>query len=469
MITARAYQTQVMQQIKDAYVAQAVAPIVVMPTGSGKTTVFASMAESAEKRGKRVLILCHRIELVDQIVDRLKEFAVTPDIIAAGYNRSAGRERVGNRSIAVASVQTLVKRLDSYAAPTLIVIDECHHISTGGTWHQILNRYRTAKRLGFTATPIRLDGRGLAAHFDKLIVGPSVAELTVQGYLAPARIFAPPTVDTSGLHIRMGEYQTGEAEALLDTPTITGDAFSHYRKHADGLPALVFCTSVAHAHHVAERFRKEKISAIALDGGTDKYIRRMAVQDFKDGKIQVLTNCDLFGEGVDLVGCHVGIFLRPTASLGLYLQQCGRILRPAPGKSHAILLDHVNNASRHGLPSEDREWTLTADVMHKKKKTASVRVCPKCFAASAARATQCIECGHVFEVKPRQEVEEREGELVELTAEQIAKKRERREQGWKATTLAKLQDIERIKKYKPGWALHVYQAREAKKLRKENA
>ena len=467
MIILRHYQSDGIAKIREAFASGARAPLYVSPTGSGKTTVFAAIAESSEKRGKRVLILCHRVELVDQIVERLGQFGVYPEIIAAGYNRSAGRERVGNRSVAVASVQTLIRRLDSYSAPTLIVADEAHHFSAGNTFSQIVRKYHTAKLLGTTATPIRLDGRGLATHFDRLIVGPSVAQLTTEGYLAPARIFAPPTVDTSGLHIRMGEYQTGEAEALLDTPTITGDAFSHYRKHADGLPALVFCTSVAHAHHVAERFRKENVSAVALDGGTDKHIRRMAVQDFKDGKIQVLTNCDLFGEGVDLVGCHVGIFLRPTASLGLYLQQCGRILRPAPGKSHAILLDHVNNASRHGLPAEDREWELTADVMHKKKKAISVRVCPKCFAASAARALVCCECGAVFEVKPRQEIEERDGELVELTAEEIARKRERMNQG-RAATLEQLRNIARIKGYAPTWAEHVYAGRMAKK-QKESA
>jgi DNA repair protein RadD len=467
VVILRPYQSSGIAQIREAFAQGFKAPLYVCPTGSGKTTVFAAIAESSEKRGKRVLILCHRVELVDQIVERLKQFNVTPEIIAAGYTRSAGRVRVSNRPVAVASVQTLIHRLDSYAAPTLTIADEAHHCAGGNTWSQILRRYPGTKILGTTASPIRGDGRGLAAHFDKLIMGPYPHELTEMGYLAKARVFSPPTVDTSGLHTRYGEYKTDESEALMDTPAITGDAFTHYRKHADGKSAIVFCTSVKHAHNVAEKFRKEGVSAIALDGGTDKELRRMAMKDFREDKIKVVTNCALFSEGLDIEGVHCGIFLRPTQSLGLYLQQCGRILRPSPGKEHAILLDHVGNCRMFGLPVEQREWTLTVDETKRKKKPApGVRVCPKCFAASPARATVCVEadCRHIFEVKPRQNVEEREGELIELTAEQIAKKRERMAQG-QATTLAQLENIARITGKKPGWAMHVMAGREAKKRR----
>jgi DNA repair protein RadD len=473
MITLRPYQIDGEQQIRQAFADGFHAPLYVLPTGGGKTVLFASIAHSAERRGKRVLILAHRVELVDQIVTALKDFGVNPDIIASGYARRAGGHGGGgmyraNHAVAVASVQTLVRRLDQYPAPTLIICDEAHHCAGGNTWSEIMRRYQGTKHLGVTATPLRLDGRGLAAHFDKLIVGPSPLELIAGGYLVKARIFAPPTVDTSGLHVRMGEYQTGEAEALMDTPSITGDALAHYKQHANGKPALVFCTSVAHAQHVAERFRKEDVSAIALNGGTDRDVRRMTVQDFRQGKIKVLASCDLFSEGFDVPGTHVGILLRPTASVGLFLQQVGRCLRPAPDKPHAIILDHVGNTQRFGLPDETRDWQLTADIIKRKKKDApGIRVCPKCFAASPARASTCVECGHVFEIKPRQEVEEREGELIELTAEQIAKKRARREQG-RASTLAQLEEIARIKHYRPGWAMKVLAGREAKQGRNQH-
>lgn len=470
MITLRDYQSDGIAKIRQSFVEGFKAPLYVLPTGGGKTTVFAHIAESSEKRGKRVLIMCHRIELVDQIVDRLRQFDVDPDIIAATYTRRAGRVLGHARhSVAVASVPTLVRRLDVYAPPTLLICDEAHHLVEGGTFSTIVRKYDKAKLLGTTATPMRADGRGLAKHFDKLIVGPLPEELIQMGFLASPKIYAPPTVDTSGLHIRAGEFKSEESEALIDTPSITGDAFSHYRKHADGKQALVFCTSVAHAHHVAERFRKENISALALDGGTDKEIRRMAMQDFKDGKIRVITNCELFGEGLDIVGVECGIFLRPTASLGLFLQQCGRILRPAPNKPHAILLDHVGNTQRHGLPTEPREWELTDDVVRRKKKPPpGVRVCPKCFAASPARATRCTNspCPHVFEVKGRSDIAEKEGELVEMTAEQIAKKKERREQG-RAQTLEQLIAFGKSKGYAPGWAIRLHEARLKKRANKD--
>jgi DNA repair protein RadD len=454
----RPYQIDGENDIRKAFASGAKAPLYVLPTGGGKSVTFASITKSAEQRGKRVLILCHRIELVDQIIAALKEFDVFPKIIAAGY--PTVREA---SSVAVASVQTLVRRLDSHIAPTLIIVDEAHHVTAGGTWSKILTHYSGAKVLGVTATPCRLDGRGLGNHFDKMIIGPSVRDLTHMGYIAPARIFAPPTVDTSGLHIRAGDFKHEEAEALMDVPAITGDALAHYKKHAPGLPALAFCVSVAHAHNVAALFRKDGIAAFALDGATDKDIRRMAVKDFRAGKIRVLASCDLFSEGFDVPGVHCGIFLRPTASEGLWLQQAGRTLRPSPGKDTAILLDHAGNTRRHGLPSDDREWSLTMDSDRRKKKPApGIRVCSHCFAASPARALLCVDCGKPFEVKPRQDIEERDGELVELTPEQIARKHERKLQG-RSRSLEQLQEFARKKGYAPGWADHVWQARQQKR------
>ena len=466
-VTLRPYQSDGIAKIRQAFAAGAKAPLYVLPTGGGKTVLFSAIAESSQRRAKRVLILCHRVELIDQIVSSLKEFDVRPDVIAAGYSRGTGNKASVNRPVTVASVQTLVRRLDDYPAPTLIIVDECHHVSTGGQWSAILRKYGTARVLGVTATPLRLDGRGLGSHFDLLIVGPSIQELIDGGYLVPSRVFAPPTVDTSGLHMRMGDFKTNEAEALVDTPSIMGDALSHYRKHADNRPALAFCTSVAHAHHVADRFREEGIDALALDGGTDRNIRRMAVNDFRQGKIRVLASCDLFSEGFDVPGVHVGIMLRPTASEGLHRQQIGRVLRPCAAKSHAIIMDHVGNCQRHGLPADPREWTLDQDSPRAKRKPVpSIRVCPKCFAASHARATECVECGTKFPVKPRTEIDTREGDLVELTAEEIARKRERREQG-RSRTLAELQAFARIKGYSPEWAQRVFKARMSK--RKESA
>jgi DNA repair protein RadD len=478
VIQLRPYQLEGERQIRQAYADGFKSILYVLSTGGGKTYLFASIAFSAMRRQKRVLILCHRIELVDQIIEALKAFDITPQIIAASYQASAGSARAANKAVAVASVQTLVRRLDSYAPPTLIICDESHHAANGNGWSQILRKWPEARVLGVTATPCRLDGRGLGAHFDKLILGPSEEELVNRGYLVRTRIFAPPLVDTSGLfapgHIRAGDCKTDEADALVNTPAVTGDAFGEYMKHTPNEQGLVFCTGVQHAENIARRFREGGVAAVSLNGGMDKQIRRMAFDDYRRGAIRILTSMDIFSEGVDAPGARVGIMLRPTQSLTLYRQQRGRILRPFPGKEYGTLIDHVQNCEKPGfvlLPGESDNWELTPDFIKKKKDAKpGIRVCLKCFAASLAYAKACGECGAVFPIKAREELEHREGELVELTPEELARKRERRAQGM-TKSLTDLIAIGRLKRYKDpeAWAMHVWRGREAKKLRKESA
>jgi DNA repair protein RadD len=476
MIQLRDYQLEGERQIRQAFQDGFKSVLYVLSTGGGKTVTFASIAHSAMRRAKRVLILCHRIELVDQIVEALKGFDISPQIIAASYQASSGSARAPSSPIAVASVQTLIRRIDSYAPPTMIICDEAHHCAGGNSWSQILRKWSTARVLGFTATPIRLDNRGLGAHFEKLILGPSEQELIDGGYLVRTRIFAPPLVDTSGLfapgHIRAGDCKTDEADALVNTPAVTGDAFSEYMKHTPNEQGLVFCTGVQHAENIAKRFRDGGVAAVSLNGGMDKQIRRMAFDDYRRGAIRVMASCDIFSEGVDAPGARVGIMLRPTQSLTLYRQQRGRILRPFPGKLYGTLIDHVQNCEKPGfvlLPGETDNWELTPDIIKKKKDAKpGVRVCLKCFAASPAYAKACGECGAVFPVKAREELEQRDGTLVEITPEELARKRERREQGM-AQTREQLLAVARIKGWNPRRVDYILAGRERKKLKKETA
>jgi superfamily II DNA or RNA helicase len=447
--------TQMMDPVRTAFIRGFKRPCLVGPTGSGKTRVFAAITEGARDKGNTVAILAHRVELIDQIDSALQDLGIHADIVASGFER---RES----PVMLASVHTLIRRLDRIAPPTLVIVDECHHAAGSNTWGSILTRWSASKRLGVTATPIRLDGKGLATHFDTLVLGPTVQDLVDAGYLARPRVFAPPSIDTSGLHTLAGEFIAKETEERANKPSVTGDALSHYRQHAGGRPALAFCVSVKHASDVATQFRDAGYTAVMLKGGMDRQMRREALADFKRGAIQVITSVDIFSEGVDAPGVHCGIFLRPTQSLGLWRQQVGRIMRPAPGKDFAILLDHAGNCVRHGLPTEEPAWALTYDET-KRKKTASisVRVCPKCFAASSARALTCSNCGERFKESARSTVEEREGELVEVTPAMLAAKAARREQG-RARTLEELKAFEKMRGFKPGWADHVYQARMAK-------
>jgi superfamily II DNA or RNA helicase len=463
VIELRSYQSRGIADIREAYRIGMEAPLYVAPTGSGKTALFSAVAHGAAAKGNRVLILTHRIELVDQISSALTRSDTPHEFVAAGYPQK-------DAQCLVASVQTLVRRLTSIKPPNLIIIDEAHHCIQGNTWSRIMQAYPKAKRLGVTATPIRADSRGLGAHFDLLIRGPSEQELIDGGYLARVRIFAPKLVDTSGLRVRMGDYAVGESEALLDKPAITGSAFSHYMQHTPHEQGLVFCTSVKHAENVAAQFRDGGVPALSLNGGTDKTLRRMVNADFRDGKIRILASCDLFSEGYDVPAARVGIMLRPTQSLGLYRQQRGRIMRPALDKPYATLLDCVRNCERPGfelLPGEVDDWELTDDAARKKKKPPpGVKVCPKCFASSNPQAAKCSNkgpppCGHVFVVKSR-EIDNREGEIHEITPEEIARRRARQEQG-RSQTLEALMKIEQTKQYRPGWAKHVFEARQAKK------
>ena len=455
MIELRPYQSAAFDDIREAYRWGHRTPLLVSPTGSGKTVLFAAIAHGAAAKGNRVLLIAHRIELIDQISAALTESGTEHGFVCADYPRAI-------RQTMVASVQTLIRRLDALPEPQLIIVDEAHH-AIAQTYKKILGHWPVARVLGVTATPCRTSGEGLREIFDILIRGPTVSELTAQGYLVPARILSPPSMDTSGLHIRAGDYRTEEAEAIADRPSVTGDALSHYRKHAEGKRALLFTVSVKHAHNVADQFRAAGVPAYALDGGTDKTIRRQALADFRAGTIRALASCDLFGEGLDVPAVEAGILLRPTASMGLYLQQVGRCLRPFDGKTHAIILDHAANTQRFGLPSDDRDWSLDGEIRATRKKAAlTVRVCPSCFAANQQRASVCSNCGAAFPVQPR-EVEERDGELTELTPEMLASRHARKLQG-RAKTLEQLQDFARAKGYAPGWAKHVFDARERKLL-----
>jgi DNA repair protein RadD len=450
VVSLRPYQQVGVDAVRAAYAAGKRAPLAVMPTGAGKTVLFSFITQNAAARGKRVVILAHRAELIEQIAGALEQFGVAHGFVAAGYPYVES-------PVLVASAQTLVKRLGKIPAPDLIVCDEAHHCVAGNTWGKILAAYPEAKVLGVTATARRPSGEALGDIFDSLVMGPSLQELTDAGFLVPARIFAPPTVDTSGLHVRAGEFVPSEVKERMKKPTVVGDAISHYRKLAPGKKAVCFCYSVEHSQAMAAAFREAGFSAIHMDGGLDRAIRRDMVRDFRQGRITVVCSVDILGEGFDLPGIEVGILLRPTASEIVYLQQIGRCLRTTEGKTEALILDHVGNVERHGLPNEDREWTLEGRAKRVRKDGAAginVRICSTCFAAHRAGPLRCATCGAPYPVESR-EVLHQEGELVEVKA------RARREQG-RARTLDELIAFGKSKGYGPGWAHIVWKSRQQK-------
>jgi superfamily II DNA or RNA helicase len=454
--TLRSYQSCAVQDLRLAYRDGARAPLLVLPTGGGKTIVMAEIIRSLAARGRRALVLVHRRELIRQTSRKLDLAGIEHGIIAAGTQPT-------DAAIQVASVQTLVRRLSSIAVPPdLVLLDEAHH-ATAGSWARVLGHWPGALRLGVTATPVRLDGRGLSAVFDRLVLGPSVADLMFAGFLTGWKIYAPPQkADLSMLRKRAGDYAIDQAADALDRPTVTGDAIEHYQRLAAGKRAIVFCCNVRHAEHVAAQFCGNGIAAATLLGSSQPEERDRLVQQFAAGELQVLVTVDVVSEGFDCPAAEVAILLRPTASLGLYLQQVGRVLRPAPGKQAALILDHVGNVHRHGFPDDPRDWSLEGITRTGRggagQPAPSVRTCSTCFAAFKP-APVCPCCGAHCAPEPKRPMHQVAGELQELKRVNAQLRADERRQRAAARTLSQLLALAKARGYSPGWAYRVHNAR----------
>lgn len=451
----RPYQERIIGEVRQVIREGCNSPLIVSPTGSGKTVMFCHIAQGAGSKSKRVWILVHRAELVDQTSRTMASLGINHGVVAAGWPINPIPH------VQIVSVQTVVNRLGGLIQPDVIIVDECHH-AAAGTWNKILEAFPKAIRLGFTATPERLDGKGLGDVFQTIIRGPDVSWLIANGFLSQPRYYAPPNqLNLDDLNVRGGDYAKNELANMMDKPTITGDAIAHYRRLCDGAPGVAFCSSVAHAEHVAEAFRQAGYRAAALDGTLDRQERRARVAGLSDGSLHIITSCEIISEGFDIPSIVAAMLLRPTKSLSLHLQQLGRSLRVSPGKKNAIILDHVGNCPRLGLAEEEREWSLEG---RKKKKKAGneeappVRQCPVCYACHAP-TPECPECGHVYVIKKR-EVEQVEGDLVELDAAMMQRQR-RQEQG-RASSLEELIEIGRSRGYKSPafWARKVWASRQ---------
>lgn len=419
------------------------------------------MLGSARQRGKSSVFVVHRRELIRQVTRALNEQQIPHGVIAPGYSPTT-------HMVQVASVQTLVRRLDKVSTPNLIIVDEAHHCVRNNTWGKVIDEWDDAKVIGLTATPTRLSGEGLGDIFEDMVHGPDIATLIKQGFLCDYKLYAPPLdISLKGARKRMGDYVKSDLDEILDKPAIIGDALQHYKKICPGKRAIVFCASIRHSEHVAKQFQKEGFNAAHIDGKTPSAERDDAIDKFSNGETEVLTNVDLVGEGFDVPGIEVVIMLRPTCSLTLFMQQVGRGLRPFEGKDDLIILDHVNNVLKHGLPDEEREWELTKGKKKSKSGEANlaITVCQGCFRVFKT-APACPYCGMMRPVKER-ETEEKEGELAEVDKAEMEKRRKAlRQEVGKAKTLDELKEIARQRGYKEGWAIHVYKSRQQSKQRR---
>lgn len=383
--TLRPYQLKAEENIREAFRTHR-RVLLVKATGAGKTLTATHIAAGVAAKKKRVLILAHRRELLDQLSGALDKWRVRHSVIDA--------ERIGipRTDVIVGSVFTVFRRLRHMPQYDLIIMDEAHHCSGTNTFSRVMEHFPHAYHLGITATPARHTQEPLSDSFDTMVHGPSTAELIAMGYLCPPQVYAPTAPDLSGLHHRGGDFQIGELDARMNKPTITGDAIKHYQKLAAGKRAIVFCCTVAHAEGVAAQFRAVGIAAASVDGKMDSYTRSSRLREFRAGTVPVITSVNLISEGFDAPEAEVGIMLRPTESMPLYIQMVGRLLRTYPGKQRAIILDHAGLTLKHDMPDAPREWSLDGVTRAPTESVPRVVVCQKCYACHSGG--ECPRCGH---------------------------------------------------------------------------
>lgn len=418
----------------------------VLPTGGGKTVLFDELLLNWHGRA---LAVAHRKELIKQAAKKLGD--VPHGIISPWAKRNDARIQIG-------SIQTLARR---HVPPfSLIVADEAHH-SVAGTWRKFLDSQPDAYILGVTATPERLDGRGLGDMFDVMIVGPSTGDLIGMNYLKPWRGFAPPVdVNFDALRTLGGDFNQADVTAAFDKADLIGDSVAHYEKHTPDQPALAFCASVAAAEHEAEGFQKRGWRFVCVHGGLEDADRDDRLQGLAEGLYDGLTSCDLISEGLDIPAVSSIILRRPTQSLGRYLQMVGRGFRIG-GADILTILDHAGNLHRHGFPDDEREWSLEG---RKKKQTVrvAVRTCPQCYAAHRP-APCCPACG--FEYPKAAKVESltaAEGDLEEVarrTAADWKPGRTLADELAEADTWEKVEAIRKARNYRPSWSKYVWKGR----------
>lgn len=326
-----------------------------MPTGTGKTILFAEIVKMGFQQNRKVLIVVHRTELVAQIKHKLMAKGVDAGTILAGEPSDY------TKNIQVASLQTLVRR--EHPKADLIIIDECHH-ATAATYKNLWEIYPDARFLGVSATPRRLNGEGFEGIFEVLITSMPVRKFIQAGYLSKVTQYACELPDLKDVKKENNDYETDSLANVMMDNTLMADLVESYQQLCMGKSMIVFAVDVAHSKKIAQRYNDAGIIAAHIDKTTAKGEREKILDDFKNRKIQVVSNVEIITEGFDFPECEAVQLARPTKSLTLYLQMAGRVMRKAEGKSEGIILDNAGLWLEHGLATMDREWTLEG----KKKK-----------------------------------------------------------------------------------------------------
>lgn len=438
----RPYQETMVQETKNHWGNNRQNVIGQLSTGGGKSVILSSIVSGHDGA---CIIIAHRTELVSQLSLTLARFGIRHNIIAPKstikeiisihcieYNYSFHNPRA---PVYLASVDTLL-RLDQstpwFKHISLVIIDEAHHVLKENKWGRACQLFPHARGFFPTATPIRADGKGLGRQYDgimdELVIGPSMRELITEGFLSEYRIFAPPSnLDLTGVNrAASGDFSPAPLRNAVHKSRITGDIVEHYLKIAPGKRGVTFAVDIKAANDIALEFRLHDIPAEVISSLTPPLQRQSAMRRFRSGELLQLVNVDILGEGVDVPAIEVVSMGRPTDSYSLFAQQFGRALRPIPGKTHAIIIDHVNNYARHGLPDAPRQWSLQPRGRRSRsipEDAIPLKTCLKCLSVYTRFARECPHCGHYQEPQQRNAPEFVDGDLFELDTDTLARLR----------------------------------------------
>ena len=432
----RDYQRRAVDDVKRKIASR---PILVAPTGSGKTVMATSVVQEL---GLPTLWLAHRKELIDQADRRLRAHGLETGIVMAGYQLDL------HASVQVASVQTLVRREKPSAQ--LIVVDECHH-AAAKTYQQILGNYPDAFVVGLTATPFRLDGCGLGELFGDLVVAAHADELCRAGHLHRPKVWASKAPDLRGVAVVAGDYSLSALARRSNTAELNADIVETWMRRAAGKRTVAFAVDIKHSQAIAQAFLDAGVPAEHLDGATARTERDAILGRLAAGETQVVCNCMVLTEGWDLPALECAIIARPTASLNLHLQMIGRVMRACDGKDGAIVLDHAGNHHVHGLVTRRLNYTLTEEKIGSDEPL-GLRRCGNCGVLFEETAPRCPECGWV----PTGGAERHrppvhgEGELVEFNDADF----EYRRDFWR-----QLEAQRQAAGHKPGWSYYQFRDR----------
>ncbi len=433
--------------------------ILCSPTGSGKTVTFCSIAKQAVERGKRVMILCDRKELITQAANKAKSYGLFPTIIAPGFRQSQS-------PCYVASVDTLVRR--EAPAIDLLIVDEAHKRKFDKVLTDIYPNVRT---IGATATPIRPAKHSLHTLYGAIVEPTTISKLVAEGYLVEARTYG---VKQDYSHIKQSyNAETGEydydSNALFNEfnkSVLYAGVVEQYIKFAFGTQCIVFNINVQHSKRMAEEFNAKGIQCYHVDGNTPDIERKRIFADFEAKKFQVLCNCGIATTGYDNPSIVTIIVNRATSSLALWLQMCGRGSRPYEGKSVFNIIDMGGNVYKHGFWQQERVYQLYTEKKRQTESFTPVKNCEQCDALVLSSLRVCNWCGYQFPKKERELVE---AEFTELNGSIISKDKFVSKP---SAQLWRLSDEELIKYgeqmgYKPGWANRRIQIRQAEREKKQ--